>query len=53
TSVNPFFVDEASGDFRLKGGSVAIGAGVPLSQRIANAIGVTAGVPVNLGALHW
>jgi parallel beta-helix repeat protein len=52
-AVNPFFLDEANRDYRLKAGSVAIGAGAPLSQRIANAIGVPAGVPVNLGALKW
>ncbi len=52
-SVNPFFVDETNGDYHLKTGSVAIGAGSPLPSAIAAAIGVRAGVPVNLGALIW
>ena len=52
-ATNPFFVDEASGDYQLKPGSPAIGAGVPLPADIAAAIGVAAGVPVNLGVLTW
>ena len=52
-ATNPFFVNEASGDYQLKPGSPAIGAGVPLPADIAAAIGVAAGVPVNLGVLTW
>ena len=52
-AINPFFVNEASGDYHLKPGSPAIGAGVPLPADVAAAIGVTAGVPVNLGVLTW
>jgi hypothetical protein len=53
TSTNPFFVDEANGNYQLKLGSPAIKAGVALPSDIASAIGVTAGVPVNMGALKW
>jgi hypothetical protein len=52
-AINPFFVDEASGDYQLKPGSPAIGAGAPLPADIAAAIGVAAGVRVNLGVLTW
>ncbi len=52
TSTNPFFANESGGDYRLRSGSIAIGRGAPLDERIANAIGVRAGVTVSLGALH-
>ena len=52
-AINPFFVDEAGGDYRLKAGSRAIGAGAPLPADVAAAIGVAAGVPVDLGVLTW
>jgi hypothetical protein len=52
-AINPFFVNEAAGDYTLKSDSVAIGAGTPLPVAVANAIGVPAGVPVNMGALKW
>jgi hypothetical protein len=52
-ATNPFFVDEALGDYQLKPGSPAIGAGAPLPANIAAAIGVAAGVRVNLGVLTW
>lgn len=52
-STNPFFVDEANGDYRLKSGSVAIGGGAPLPQDIASAIGVVAGTAVDIGVLRW
>ena len=49
---NPFFVDEANGDFRLKANSSAIGRGEALPTDIATAIGLPSGVPVDLGALQ-
>jgi hypothetical protein len=52
-SANPFFVDESAGNFRLKAGSVALGAGIPLPADIALAVGVPSGAPVDLGALRW
>lgn len=51
--VNPFFKDEANGDFSLKAGSIVKGKGEPLPQDVADAIGVTAGVSVDMGALLW
>ena len=50
-ATNPFFVDEARGDYSLKPGSPAINAGAPLPTDIAAAVGAPAGVPVNLGVL--
>ncbi len=50
--VNPFFVSEGSGNYRLKPGSIAIGRGRSLPDDIARAVGVRAGVGVNLGALR-
>jgi len=48
---NPFFAEAIRGDYRLKSGSVAVGAGVALPSDVADAIGVAAGVPVDLGVL--
>ncbi|UYZ63894.1 right-handed parallel beta-helix repeat-containing protein [Hymenobacter weizhouensis] len=52
-SANPFFVDEAANDYRLKNGgsNPAFRRGQPLPQDVAQALGVPAGVPVDLGAL--
>jgi parallel beta-helix repeat protein len=52
-ATNPFFVNEAAGDYHLVSGSPARLTGTPLSTRIASAIGVGAGVPVDMGALLW
>lgn len=52
SAVNPFFVNEANGDYRLKSGSPAIGGGQALPADIARAIGVESGRSVNLGSLQ-
>jgi parallel beta-helix repeat protein len=51
-AVNPFFVDEANGDFHLKPGSAAIRHGDVLPPDVAAAIGLPSGVKVDLGALQ-
>jgi parallel beta-helix repeat protein len=48
---DPFFVDAGSNNFALRAGSPAAGRGLPLPASIAAAIGLPAGVPVNMGAL--
>ncbi|MDQ3639999.1 MAG: right-handed parallel beta-helix repeat-containing protein [Actinomycetota bacterium] len=50
---NPYFVDEANGNYSLKAGSPAAGTGEALPADIAAAIGVSGGVAVNRGALRW
>jgi len=50
-ATNPFFVDEANGNYNLKQGSPAVGRGEPLPPDIASAIGVAPGEPVDMGAL--
>ncbi|HSH59296.1 MAG TPA: right-handed parallel beta-helix repeat-containing protein [Acidimicrobiales bacterium] len=50
---SPFFVNETAGDYQLKADSVAVRRGQPLPQDVADSIGVTAGVAVDLGALRW
>ncbi|MCB1257038.1 MAG: right-handed parallel beta-helix repeat-containing protein [Microthrixaceae bacterium] len=50
---DPFFVNKASGDYRVRKGSVADNTGAPLPSDVANAIGVSAGSVVSRGALSW
>lgn len=47
---NPFFVNAAANDYRLRAGSPASGSGRPLPADVAAAVGSPAGVAVNLGA---
>ncbi len=47
---DPFFVDVAAGNYRLRTTSLAIGAGDALPQGVADAIGVATGGAVDLGA---
>ncbi len=51
-AINPYFVDEASGDYRLKPGSQAINRGQALPQDIASALGWRSGRAVDFGALQ-
>lgn len=51
-ATNPFFVDEANENYRLKPDSPAIARGEGLPEDVANAIGVAPGVPVDMGALQ-
>jgi len=50
-AVNPFFEDEAAGNFTLRTDSLARNRGVTLPADIADAIGVSATGSPNLGAL--
>ncbi|KAI6233675.1 DUF1565 domain-containing protein [Aphelenchoides fujianensis] len=52
TPNNPFFVNEAAGNFNLKPASAARGAGTPLPADIAAALGVPTS-PVDMGAINW
>lgn len=52
-SSNPFFVDEASGNYSQKASSPALGTGEPLPADVASAVGVTSGATVDRGAIVW
>lgn len=52
STVDPFFVNVAGADYRLKTDSIARNAGAPLPPEIAQALGVTAGVPIDLGMVN-
>ncbi len=49
---NPFFMNGANGDYRLKAGSPAVSAGSPLPADVAEALGWPAGVRVDMGAFQ-
>lgn len=51
-TTNPFFVDEAKEDFRLKTGSAAIGRAEALPSDVANATGWASGRALDLGAIQ-
>jgi parallel beta-helix repeat protein len=51
TGINPYVADIASGDYRLPPGSPARGRGAPLPTFVADALGVRAGVRVDMGAI--
>jgi parallel beta-helix repeat protein len=48
---NPFIADENAGNYALPSTSPAWEKGSPLPARVASAMGVAAGVPVNIGVL--
>ena len=50
-TVDPFFVDAAHDNFHVRAGARVEDAGTPLPTRIAEALGVAAGVPVDIGAI--
>jgi len=52
SATNPFFEDEAKGDFSLRLGSPALKRGQALPADIAKAIGWKSGVAVDLGAIQ-
>ena len=51
TAAAGMFVNAAAGNFKLAPGSPGLGAGAPLPAAIAGTLGVTPGVPVNLGVI--
>ena len=50
-TVDPFFVDAAHDNFHVRSGARVEDAGTPLPVRIAELLGVAAGVPVDIGAI--
>jgi parallel beta-helix repeat protein len=52
-TTDPFFVSASSGDYHLKSTSAAKGRGAALPADVASAVGVAAGVAVDLGVLAW
>lgn len=52
STVDPFFVNATANDFRLKSDSVAKSAGTPLPPAVAQALGATAGVPIDMGMIN-
>ncbi|KAI6234823.1 DNRLRE domain-containing protein [Aphelenchoides fujianensis] len=51
-AAQPFFVNEAAGNFNLRANSVAVNAGAALPTRISRELNVKSS-PVNMGALQW
>ncbi|KAI6226562.1 DUF1565 domain-containing protein [Aphelenchoides fujianensis] len=51
-AAQPFFVNEAAGNFNLRANSVAVNKGAPLTPLIAWLLDVQES-PVNMGALEW
>ena len=50
---DPFFVDLANGDYRVRPGSVAYNSGLPLPADVAAAVGLPTGAVVSRGAIRW
>jgi len=50
---DPFFVDAAAHDYRVRPDSAAYESGKPLPSDVAAALGVPSGQPVSRGALDW
>jgi hypothetical protein len=50
---DPFFVDAAAHDYRVRPDSAAAGSGKPLPADVADALGLPAGEAVDRGALAW
>lgn len=53
SGADPFFVDPAAKDYRIRSTSAAYNSGAPLPSDVAAAVGVTAGQAVSRGALNW
>lgn len=51
-TVDPFFVNVAGADYRLKSDSVAKNAGTPPPTPVADALGVTYGAPIDMGMVN-
>lgn len=50
---DPFFVNQLSGDFRIRSGSWAYNSGKPLPAAIATILGLPAGAAISRGAVSW
>lgn len=53
TGSDPFFVDQAADDYRVRSSSVAYRTGKPLPADVAAALGLTAGSIHSRGAIDW
>ena len=53
SGADPFFVDAANGDYRVRTSSAAYQSGTTLPSDVAAALGVSASAPISRGALSW
>ena len=53
TSISPFFVNEAAGDYSQTTDSPGLGTGAPLPAAVASALGLSTTATVDRGALSW
>jgi len=52
-STDPFFVNQASGDYRIRSGSIAYQSAVALPADVAAALGLSNGTGLSRGVISW